>query len=52
MNELILWMARKRFEEEMMANRKAWLLAEGLKAQTERLAAEGNTLGSPLTVKP
>jgi hypothetical protein len=52
MKELIYRLAVKHFEEEKKANRKARLLAEGLKARAERLKSEGNTLGPVLVVKP
>ncbi|MFD0317051.1 hypothetical protein [Streptomyces flavalbus] len=40
MNELIRWIARKRFEDEKKRDRQALLLAEGLKARAIRLKAE------------
>lgn len=40
MNDLIRWMARKRFEEGKRREHEARLLAEGLKARAIRLKAE------------
>jgi hypothetical protein len=40
MNELIHWIARKRFEADRKRAHKAWLLAEATKARETRLIAE------------